>query len=251
MDTLELLYLKSIENGKVAKALNDKLQTEVDKNDLIEAIEGIDVRAIVQATVKKNAVFKNITNSADSIANNLYNNNVLIESLDFPNALTIGSYAMYNCISLSDINLPSAVTISDNAMHSCISLSRINLPNVTSIGRSVFLNCVSLISLNLTSAVIIDAGSLTSCISLQSLELPMATSIGSNAMQNCISLTTLKLGASEVATLSNANTLSNTPIAKGTGYIYVPDSLVDSYKTATNWSAYADQIRPMSECEVE
>ena len=30
-------------------------------------------------------------------------------------------------------------------------------------------------------------------------------------------------------------------------YFYVPDDLVDSYKAATNWSAYASQIRPISE----
>lgn len=30
-------------------------------------------------------------------------------------------------------------------------------------------------------------------------------------------------------------------------YFYVPDELVDSYKAATNWSTYADQIRPISD----
>ena len=30
-------------------------------------------------------------------------------------------------------------------------------------------------------------------------------------------------------------------------YFYVPDDLVEDYKAATNWSAYADQIKPVSE----
>ena len=30
-------------------------------------------------------------------------------------------------------------------------------------------------------------------------------------------------------------------------YIYVPDDLVENYKTATNWSVYASQIKPLSE----
>lgn len=42
-------------------------------------------------------------------------------------------------------------------------------------------------------------------------------------------------------------TFTNTLIASGTGFIYVPDALVESYKTATNWSTYADQILPLSE----
>ena len=31
------------------------------------------------------------------------------------------------------------------------------------------------------------------------------------------------------------------------GYIYVPDDLVESYKTTTGWSTYASQIKPLSE----
>ncbi|MCD8134822.1 MAG: hypothetical protein LUH01_02235, partial [Parabacteroides gordonii] len=33
--------------------------------------------------------------------------------------------------------------------------------------------------------------------------------------------------------------------------IYVPDDAVDTYKTATNWSAYADRIKPISEKDAE
>ncbi len=50
-----------------------------------------------------------------------------------------------------------------------------------------------------------------------------------------------------VPTLSNSNAFANTPIAQGTGYIYVPDNLVASFKTATNWSTYASQIKGVSE----
>ena len=31
------------------------------------------------------------------------------------------------------------------------------------------------------------------------------------------------------------------------GKIYVPDNSVDAYKAATNWSQYADRIKPLSE----
>ena len=45
----------------------------------------------------------------------------------------------------------------------------------------------------------------------------------------------------------NSNDLTGTTITKGTGYVYVPDDMVETYKSATNWSAYADQIKGMSE----
>ena len=38
-----------------------------------------------------------------------------------------------------------------------------------------------------------------------------------------------------------------TVIASGTGYVYVPSALVNSYKSATNWSTYADQIRAIED----
>lgn len=65
--------------------------------------------------------------------------------------------------------------------------------------------------------------------------------------KSCTSLIAVILRAPVVATMSDKYTFQNTPIASGTGYIYVPDELVDSYKNATNWTVYADQIKPLSE----
>ena len=99
-----------------------------------------------------------------------------------------------------------------------------------------------------------------SCSSLTSIDLPNATSIGNNAFSDCYSLTKLIIRTtSQVCTLSNTNAFNNCYHILGTtnatynpeglkdGYIYVPDELVESYKTATNWSEYASQIKPLSE----
>ena len=40
-----------------------------------------------------------------------------------------------------------------------------------------------------------------------------------------------------------------TPILNNTGYIYVPDSLVNSYKSTSDWPTYA--IKPISELPQE
>lgn len=42
--------------------------------------------------------------------------------------------------------------------------------------------------------------------------------------------------------LASSNALVGTLIADGTGKIYVDPSMVDTYKTATNWSTYASVI---------
>src|SRR5574344_1486288 len=119
--------------------------------------------------------------------------------------------------------------------------------NATSIGSGATQNCISLTNLDMPTVTSISNYAMLNCISLTNLDMSTVTSISSYAMVNCISLKTIKLGANQVATLANTNVFQNTPIAKGRGYIYVPDNLVGSYKTATNWSVYADQIRPMSE----
>lgn len=55
------------------------------------------------------------------------------------------------------------------------------------------------------------------------------------------------LNTETVCVLVDKIAFNSTPIANGTGYIYVPDALVNDYKKATNWSVYANQIKPLSE----
>ena len=87
-----------------------------------------------------------------------------------------------------------------------------------------------------------------SCKSLTTADFPLVTSIGSYAFQSCTSLTTLILHKSDaICTLSSTNVFNSTAIKSGTGYIYVPSALVESYKSATNWSTYADQIRAIED----
>jgi hypothetical protein len=68
-----------------------------------------------------------------------------------------------------------------------------------------------------------------------------------NAFNSCSSLTALVLRKTTMATLSNTNAFTGTPIASGTGYIYVPRDLITTYEAATNWSTYAGQFRALED----
>ena len=60
---------------------------------------------------------------------------------------------------------------------------------------------------------------------------------------NCIRLNTLTLGASSVCNLYNSSVFYSTGIkSKSSGSIYVPASLVASYKAATNWAYFSNII---------
>ena len=97
-------------------------------------------------------------------------------------------------------------------------------------------------NIKLSNATSIGERAFYSYGSLTSASFPKATSIGSNAFNSCRNLTTIYVGTntSTVCTLSSTSAFSGcTKLAN----IYVPASLVNSYKSATNWSSYASKIK--------
>ena len=84
------------------------------------------------------------------------------------------------------------------------------------------------------------------CLALTSVDLPNLTSIGDSCFSYCSALTTVIIRTGSVCTLAT-DCFESTPIASGTGYIYVPAALAETYKTTTNWVTYADQIRAIED----
>ena len=182
---------------------------------------------------------------------------------------SIGSYAFYNCYKLTTVNFPVAESIGEYAFNSCSSLTTADFPAVTSIGSRAFYTCSALTTADFPVATSIGSYAFYTCSALTTVNFPMATSIGSNAFQACSKLTTVNFPVAESidsyafrdcsaltalilrsgarATLGGTSAFNNTPIKSGTGYIYVPAALVDSYKAASNWSTYANQIRAIED----
>ena len=128
-------------------------------------------------------------------------------------------------------------------------LTKIDLPKVIEIKRNGFTSCAGLKEANLPLLEVVRTYSFNGCSSLEKLDLPLLRLIDDAYCFRGTNLKTLILRRNTRCILGNSNSLTSTPIASKTGYIYVPDELVDSYKSATNWSAYADQIKPISELE--
>lgn len=127
-------------------------------------------------------------------------------------------------------------------------LVTVNLPNVTTMSTYAFYGCTALVTIHLPKATSIPSQSLYNCTKLKHADFGQAGSIAAQAFNACTSLTELILRKTgSICTLSNVNAINNTAIGKGTGYVYVPAALVDSYKTANNWSTFADQIRAIED----
>ena len=132
--------------------------------------------------------------------------------------------------------------IGNSAFESCISLSQVSLPMCSYIGSYAFNDCRSLSQVSLPMCSYIGSYAFRSCGSLKQVSLPKCSYIGNYAFLFCYELNTITIGYSGICSLNNISAFEYTQITSSTGDIYVPASLVDAYKTATNWSAYSNRI---------
>ena len=163
-----------------------------------------------------------------------------ITEVSFPKATSISSFAFSNCSSLTEVSFPLATSIGINAFNGCSSLTSVSFPEVTSIDQGAFASCSGLTSVSFLVATSIGSAAFASCSGLTSASFPKATSIDDYAFQSCSSLTTIYVGTESdtVCTLSSTNAIPSSVTD-----IYVPYFLVDSYKSATNWSSFASKIK--------
>lgn len=142
----------------------------------------------------------NIANSASFVYSSCFEYK-LVETVDLPNCIYVGSNAFYYCASLTTVNLPVCTSLYNNAFRNCARLTSISLPNCSYVGQRAFYSCTNLKTIYMGTA------------------------------------------RSVVATMTHSNALSGCSALQS---IYVPASLVDSYKKASNWSYYSSKIYPIA-----
>lgn len=180
-------------------------------------------------------------------------------------ASRIGAYAFQHCYSLLSITIPDSVmSIDESAFQFCYSLSSITMPNsAIMIGKSAFQNCKSLSNITIPNNIsTIEPFTFQFCESLSNITIPTGiknigqqafdgcplssiifpssvTTIGSYAFSGCEGIKYYDFTShTTIPTLSSSTDLTLSADAQ----IRVPTSLVDEWKTATNWSYYADYI---------
>ena len=137
--------------------------------------------------------------------------------------------------------------IGKTAFMSFYSLTAVDFANVTLVNESAFSGCSNIVSASFPKLMTVGVGAFYGCRKLPLISLPITSKISANAFNNCFSLYSVILLYSDVVSLANNNAFNYTPLSSNSYYgdfgsIYVPASLVDSYKAAANWSAYADRI---------
>ena len=206
------------------------------------------------AVYVNNAIYGAIDGNIESISNDKvtyvrdygYYQHQFLKAVQFPIATRIGHYSFYMCPELTAIDIPNTEIVGDFAFKGCPKIQTIDFPNATAIGTGCFDECAALSSINLPKVTSVKELSFRECSSLNNVVLPSVNLIWDQAFWGCSNLSSITLSANEVCTLKNVNAFDFTPIAEGTGYIYVPSNLVNTYKSTSNWSNYANQIRAIN-----
>lgn len=118
---------------------------------------------------------------------------------------------------------------------------------VTTVGAYAFQNCSGLTSVSFPNVTSIGDYAFNAAHNLAKADLPKVTSIGQHGFSAANALEALILRNAEKVCSLGSDAVSYTKISSGSGYIYVPAALVDSYKAAANWQNYADQIRAIED----
>ena len=191
-----------------------------------------------------------------------------LKSVNLPNANIIYANIFNHCHNIENIKIPKTTSINNNLFDYCYKLNSLDISNANRLnGSNIFRYCHSLNDIDLSNITYVANNALVytgfgtiilpNCTSLgtyagqgkrtSTIDLSKKMTINSNKFNSAYSLVHLILRSDILCPLSVTSAFTNTPIANGLGWIYVPSGLVESYKTASNWSTYANQIVSLDE----
>jgi hypothetical protein len=164
----------------------------------------------------------------------------------------VGASAFLNCTALQSALLPAATTLGNNTFKGCTHLTTVDVSNAQAIGGSGFENCAALTKLSLPKLKTINSRLVAGCSALtelviggETLTFVSVTSSTNSAFYGCSAMAKLVLSCvTSVPTLPSTYALQGLPT---TCDIYVPDDLVNSFKSATTWSSRSSHIKPLSD----
>lgn len=171
-----------------------------------------------------------------------------LETVDLPNVITVIDSAFMYCTALKECFLPNAKIIKGSAFSGTSQLETMYLPEVTEIwGYAFAWNLEALKELYCPKCAVFGYQALCHS-SIVTLDIHVKTEFAGSALPG---VTALILRSTDgVSTVVNVDALGP-KISSGAGYIYVPASMIDAYKAATNWSNVADQFRALEDYTVD
>lgn len=152
-----------------------------------------------------------------------------------------------NHFSLTCAMLSLGITVLNGTFANTRALSYAIMPNsVIDAGPSTFSNCGALNGIIMSRNTVTLKSTFTRfCASLGRIKIPpLVTLLEDRCLSENASMLIIEMEPTTPPTLAATRVLENLPLGCR---IYVPDSSVNAYKTATNWISFADYIYPVSQ----
>lgn len=151
---------------------------------------------------------------------------------------TVEEYKFYKCTRLQTVELPECTFINGNAFRGCTALTSVKAYKAATIYGSAFYGvpCDALVFPNITGEL--GSSSLTQFKGTK-VDLGLGgRSIKLSTFADSTNFNILVLRGSYMSALGNISAFNNTPFASGKagGTLYVANSLISSYQSASNWS---------------
>ena len=244
LETASIGYRRNGPNILPYQAFMDDISLKrVTLNPYIEFIERLSFRGcIALKTIEWGGNEKEISQDAFSRC-------IGLTKIELPDSITIiKSTAFSDCTELVDVKFSSNIrSIGTAAFYNCKKLcSDVDLPNLEEISGRAFTGSAIRHVRNLgkitsfTEAY--SVGAFNSCPSLLTVILPATLeSICKDAFSGCKLLEWVKLNSITPPVIDSTSFLRTNCV------FYVPDSSINAYKAATNWTSLANRIKPISE----
>ncbi len=174
---------------------------------------------------------------------------------------SIRSNALRAITSLQSAEITEATLIGDDCFNGCLNLVSVRLDKITAFSNAMFWGCSSLQYVYAPMATVFGTNSFRDLASIKHFIAPSFTADFNISAGNNSILTKLDVYSSRVTNTYPQLTLlivrktdgvvslpNTNNIHQGNPdgvEIYVPQSLIDSYKVSTNWSVFADCIKPL------
>jgi hypothetical protein len=150
-----------------------------------------------------------------------------VPELEIPDSVTyIGNYAFAYAQKLTELKLPSKLsTIGTNAFYSC-NIRVLDFPTgVSYIPVSCAQSC--------QAEVVIIRGSYTE---IANKAFNLATSLKAVIIPNATGAARLQ-----------SDSFERSALASGSAYLYVPDNMLETFKSSTNWSSFKNKTKSLNE----
>lgn len=195
--------------------------------------------SLLQALQTQTQAYSFTNADITSLRDSAFYNDKQLSSVTLQNATHVGSNAFERCTLLSKCSVDKMQTCGDSAF-SRANLSQAVFPNLSAIARNMFVFCSYLKKVKCDKAISIDERAFNGCASLEVIDILGGGNISAPSTSELHKLKSVVLRGTE-----NVTPTSDTIWLPSSVTIYVPDSLVEQYKSATNWSSRT--IKPLSE----